>query len=61
MAQLLRRHFCVTVPHKRSQSYRAAFGTAADPRQRQRVEQLYGEFKAEMRRQYGYQYGSADV
>ncbi|KAG2453085.1 hypothetical protein HYH02_002417 [Chlamydomonas schloesseri] len=59
--RLLRRHFCVTVPHKRSPSYRAAFGTAADPEQRRRVEQLYTDFKTEMRQRYGYEYGSAGV
>ncbi|KAG2437412.1 hypothetical protein HXX76_006064 [Chlamydomonas incerta] len=57
--RLLRRHFCVTVPHARSASYRAAFGTAADPQQRLRVERLYADFKAAMREAHGYEYGGA--
>ncbi|GLC63921.1 hypothetical protein PLESTF_000098800 [Pleodorina starrii] len=55
-ADLLVGHFCVTVPHARSVSYRAAFGTAADPQQRARVEQLYETFKQEMYDKYGYRY-----
>ncbi|GIM05697.1 hypothetical protein Vretimale_10130 [Volvox reticuliferus] len=54
--RVLIKHFCVTVPHTRSLSYRAVFGTAADPRQRLRVEQLYEQFKQEMYNKYGLRY-----
>ncbi|KAG2487167.1 hypothetical protein HYH03_014149 [Edaphochlamys debaryana] len=54
--RLLTDHFCVTVPHARSPSFKAAFGTAADPQQRARVEALYERFKDEMYEQYGYRF-----
>lgn len=59
--QLLTGHFCVTLPHARSSSYRAVFGTSADPAQRHRIEALYDTFKGEVRQQYGYQYGNGKV
>ncbi|GLI62508.1 hypothetical protein VaNZ11_005164 [Volvox africanus] len=54
--RVLTKHFCVTVPHTRSVSYRAIFGTAADPQQRLRVEQLYEQFKQDMYSMYGLHY-----
>lgn len=46
-------HFFITLPHPRSPSYRAAFGTSADPSHVARVVALYEGFKERIAWQCG--------